>query len=516
VTSGTSDTPLRNNAPSAPREANAAPKGEHEAGVPPGKTTVIHGESSDAAFAAGSGHAEAYQPGDMLAGRYQIQTRLGRGGFGAVYSAIDRALNRIVAIKQSTGLKSFVAGRVRDEARAVASLNHRNIVQIFDLIQVKPNEQIIVMECLEGVSLAERLRNSRISINDAVKIGVEILEALIHAHEKQLVHSDLKPANLFLCHSGVVKLLDFGLAVAYFPERSQQRIGGTLGYMSPEQMRGESHLIDGRTDLWAFGIVMYEMLTGSHPFASQQELKHSRSHLLSRSAPPPRQLNPAIDNELQRIILKCLEPLIKSRYASASEVRDDLVHWLRAQGQNTTSLSPEVHSQTQHEQSAAPASWRIALRGLQPFAEQDGAEYLSLIPGPRDRFGIPDSIRFWKRVDRKQRSRDGLSGGRSLWPQRFRQDLLYSGWTFSAVGIGYLSCLCRMPAGRSGRASDSGYRISAESQVRSIVTARSFIAPAKRGIIRPRLPQAADRPRPVRVLGASCNIGGTAESGGSS
>ncbi|MFK8113625.1 MAG: protein kinase [Rubripirellula sp.] len=335
--------------------------------------------------------ASAFLNGHLIEDRYEIQQQLGRGGFGAVYSAFDRSLKRTVAIKQSSGLHSFVSGQVRNEAQAVASLNHPNIVQIHDLIQVSDTELLIVMERLEGMPLSERLRQSRLTTAEAVKIGVEVCNALIHAHEKQLVHSDLKPANLFLSSSGLVKLLDFGLAVAYFPNKSTDRIGGTPGYMSPEQIRGESHLIDGRTDVWAFGIVMFEMLTGARPF-SAENVAAMKQLTLIKLAPPLRQLNPDIDSELQRIVSKCLQPLIKSRYDSVSELRDDLVHWLESQGESIAmgTLAPT-------KQDTVPNSFRLGKIGLQPFTEQDASTYLALIPGTRDRNGIPDSIRFWKR-----------------------------------------------------------------------------------------------------------------------
>ena len=203
---------------------------------------------------------ESLREGQILFDRFEINKRLGRGGFGTVYSAFDRKLDRTVAIKQARSLKSFVAGQVREEARKIASLNHPNIVQIYDLIEHGENELLIVMEYLEGVSLSTKLKSDALSITDAVRMAVDVCEALVHAHERQLIHSDLKPANLYVCRDGRIKLLDFGLAVAHFPDQ-ETRIGGTPGYMSPEQIRGESHLIDGRTDLWAFGVVLYEMLT---------------------------------------------------------------------------------------------------------------------------------------------------------------------------------------------------------------------------------------------------------------
>ena len=335
------------------------------------------------------------QVGQLLLDRFEIRKRLGKGGFGTVYAAYDRHLNRTVAIKQSRSLKSFVAGQVREEARAIASLNHPNIVQIHDLIERGEHEWLIIMECLEGVSLSQRMRQSRLSISDAVRLSLKIAEALMHAHERHLVHSDLKPGNLFLCDDGRVKLLDFGLAVAHFPDQDAARIGGTPGYMSPEQIRGESHLIDGRTDVWAFGVVLYEMLTGVKPFAAK-DANATKARTLFKFAAPPRQLNPDIDLELQRIILRCLEPLIKSRYGSVADLREDLAHWLDACGDLGGSVVG--HSiESAAISSRVPSSLRLSNRGLQPFTENDSEVYLSLIPGPRDRNGIPDSIRFWKR-----------------------------------------------------------------------------------------------------------------------
>lgn len=354
------------------------------------RTIANDGDSADSLF------GKPLISGQVVLDRFEVIEQLGRGGFGAVYSAMDRSLNRMVAIKQSRGLRSFFAGQVRNEARAIASLNHPNIVQIHDLVPVdEDDEWLIVMECLSGQPLSRRMNQSRMTIVEAVKIGVEIVGALMHAHEKKLVHSDLKPANLFLCDTGLVKLLDFGLAVAYFPEGKGERIGGTPGYMSPEQIRGESHLIDGRTDIWAFGVVIYEMLTGSKPF-SARDAHTTNARTLFKLAPPPRQLNPGIDNELQRIVLKCLKPLISERYPSTAELREDLVHWLETQGESATGF---VHlaSNEQKVPDRDSSVMRIGKRGLQPFTELDAAAYLSLIPGPRDRNGIPDSIQFWKR-----------------------------------------------------------------------------------------------------------------------
>ena len=335
--------------------------------------------------------------GHMVAGRYEIGKCLGQGGFGAVYRAYDRELKRFVAIKQSTGLRSFVAGRVRSEAKSVASLNHPNIVAIHDLITVTETELMIVMECLEGMTLRSLLRGPRLSVADAVNIARQIAAALQHAHEKMLVHSDLKPANLFICKNDIVKLLDFGLAVAYFPGDLAERIGGTPGYMSPEQIRGESHLIDGRVDIFSFGVVLYEMLTGAKPFVGM-ETQAVHEATLRKDVPPPRQLNPEVDQELQRIVLKCLEKRRVDRYDSIVALQADLKHWCTANlEENPPKLSNHIASTAERERSSDRSSLRPRSRGLQPYTEADAEAFFSLIPGPRNRDGVPDSIVFWKR-----------------------------------------------------------------------------------------------------------------------
>ncbi len=334
--------------------------------------------------------------GQVVAGRYEILEGLGRGGFGAVYRAHDRDLNRTVAIKQSNGLRSFVAGQIRNEAQSVASLNHPNIVAIHDLITVSENELLIVMECLEGTPLSKRLRHSRLPIADVVRVAIQISEALQHAHERLLVHSDLKPGNLFICENGLVKLLDFGLAVAYFPEELPGQVGGTPGYMSPEQIRAESHRIDGRVDVFSFGVVLYEMLTGAKPFVGANS-RGIFEATLRKEVPPPRQLNAEIDEELQRIVLKCLEKRIIDRYDSAAALQADLKHWLQVNTQVSSDGLSQAVRIDEKAGNAPRSSLRMRAHGLRPYTELDADSYLSLVPGPRDRNGIPDSIVFWKR-----------------------------------------------------------------------------------------------------------------------
>src|SRR5258708_4862359 len=207
--------------------------------------------------------------GDQL-GPYEILTPLGAGGMGEVWKAHDPRLGREVAIKIS---KEQFGERFEREARAVAALNHPNICAIYD---VGPN--YLVMELVAGPTLAERLKGGALPLDDALAIARQIGNALDAAHEKGIVHRDLKPANVKVKADGTVKVLDFGLAkIAAAPASSRENsptltigmteagmILGTAAYMSPEQARGKN--VDKRADIWAFGVVLYEMVTGCQLF----------------------------------------------------------------------------------------------------------------------------------------------------------------------------------------------------------------------------------------------------------
>ncbi|TWT92795.1 serine/threonine-protein kinase [Stieleria varia] len=340
---------------------------------------------------------EPYEVGTRIEGRYEIQEQIGAGGFGRVFRARDIELNRPVAIKQSSGLISFVAGRVRDEAKAVASLSHPGIVSIYDLITISKRELLIVMECLSGCTLTDHLKKKNLTLGEVAQIVLQVAEALKHAHNRKLVHSDIKPSNLFVTDDGNIKLLDFGLAVAYFPDDMAGRLGGTPGYMSPEQIRGESHRIDGRADIFALGVVMYLMLTNTRPFVGPDG-KAVLLATLKKEVPPPRQFNTAIDPEMQRIVLRCLEKRMSDRYDSAQALIDDLTRWQQSyMGQALVSVShPGSDLSSRNESSVRSSKISVRSRGLQPYTEDDTDAYLELIPGPRDHSGLPESILFWR------------------------------------------------------------------------------------------------------------------------
>src|SRR5262245_45077132 len=208
-------------------------------------------------------------------GPYEILAQLGAGGMGEVYRALDPRMGREVAIKVSA---ERFSDRFDREVRAVAALNHANICQVYD---VGPN--YLVMELIEGPTLADRMSTGAVPLDEALAIARQIGDALEAAHEKGIVHRDLKPANIKLKPDGTVKVLDFGLAkmaeaatVSGNPDESPTvamgatiagQIMGTAAYMAPEQARGKT--VDKRADIWAFGVVLYEMLTGRRMFEGE-------------------------------------------------------------------------------------------------------------------------------------------------------------------------------------------------------------------------------------------------------
>src|SRR5271169_6238714 len=266
---------------------------------------------------------------------YRILGKLGGGGMGVVYEAEDMKLGRHVALKF---IPENLAGdpksleRFTREARAASQLNHPNNCTIHG-IEDNNGHPFIVMEKLDGESLKQCISGHAMEVEKVLDVGVQVAEALVASHSKNIVHRDIKPANIFLTPSGQVKVLDFGLAKLVHnlgtdddagADNSLTAVGvipGTAVYMSPEQARSET--IDARTDLFSFGVVMYEMATGKKPFTGNSSLVALDAVLHSKPA-PPKDLNPKIPIELEGIIGKAMEKDRNHRYQSAAEMKSDL------------------------------------------------------------------------------------------------------------------------------------------------------------------------------------------------
>jgi eukaryotic-like serine/threonine-protein kinase len=272
-------------------------------------------------------------------GRYEIRSKIGEGGMGEVYLAEDTQLGRHVAIKllpPETISDDHARKRLVREARAAATLDHPNICSIYEVGEAD-GRSFIAMQYIEGETLEARIKRKPLELKESLALASQIADALAEAHAHGIIHRDIKPANIMITSRGQAKVMDFGLAKvvagAIDSEAETQTllttpgaILGTVPYMSPEQLRGE--VVDARSDLFSFGVVLYEILSGRQPFASESAAA-SASAILTHEPPPLARFAPDTPDELQRIVRKGLEKDRERRYQSAHDLSIDLVNLQR-------------------------------------------------------------------------------------------------------------------------------------------------------------------------------------------
>lgn len=320
--------------------------------------------------------------------RFEPRRVLGNGGFGTVCLAYDTHHHNLVAVKCIRADRcrdASARASLRREAELAASLTHPGIVEIRELLE-DDQSLLIVEEYLPGGDLKSRIVPGGLPMDEVVDWMIGVAEAVSFAHRHNLFHRDLKPGNILLDQRGAPRVADFGLALRD-DELSDTviplRRSGTVAYMSPEQVRGESHRIDGRSDTWSLGVVLYELLTGRCPFRGPRE---QIVHQIRTTPPRPlRQLRPEVPVELERICLKCLQRRRADRYSTVADLAEDLRIWRQVGGRKV-------------RDDAVSAVTAIVPQGLRAFEARDHRFFLELLPGPRGRDGLPESLQFWKQA----------------------------------------------------------------------------------------------------------------------
>lgn len=422
----------------SPLDSSETPDSQNQSGLDGDEVPVQENQNTEKeTMKRDPGHKDLVHP--SMIGRYQILHQLGEGGFGYVYKAHDTKLKRVVAIKiprRERPLRKKEANRFFEEGKTLAKVHHASIVSIHDIRETDDGVPYVVMEFVEGETLSNIIKQGNLTLDRTLGLLMKIAIALKVSHKATIVHRDLKPANIIVMKNDEVKIVDFGLAMHddLMPVDIDSA-AGTPTYMAPEQIRGENHRIDGQTDIWAFGVIMYRMLTGRHPFRGKTT-KALAQQIRYKEPKPIRQLNETVPKSITNICMKCMAKMMMDRYESMQDLIDDLAEAIfeistlehsspgldesqrlhESQGIYSSPASPsetlehsntDVHSANStslisHSEYSTSESLQVSYKGLRPFDSGDKDFFLSLLPGLKGKDDIPDSIRFWlKRLEGK-------------------------------------------------------------------------------------------------------------------
>lgn len=304
----------------------------------------LQGGNPDGSAQGSSADAQPGALGDCF-GRYEIRRLLGEGGFGRVWLAFDRELHREVAIKVPKLRRPDDARHLDEflrEARRAAGLDHPHIVPVYDAGRTDQGVLFVVSKFIDGCTLRQQIADQQCPPGDAISMVCRIADALHHAHTKGIVHRDVKPGNVLIDRQGTPFLSDFGLAISDIDQmKSRGEVSGSPAYMSPEQVRGLSHHLDGRSDIWSLSVILYELLTGHRPFRATA-IEELFEEILKREPRPPRQFSSVVPPDIEAICLKGLSKRVIDRPLTALDFQRDLAAAWKAHANAAASITSSV------------------------------------------------------------------------------------------------------------------------------------------------------------------------------